>query len=414
VCHGAIFLAGFLMIVSFQVARDYIASGDFSFGSQNLGVNLYLGNNPEAGGAFVCPRNFTSMQSGIDNDAKAVARGILNRDLKPSEVSMYWVSQTVRFIRAAPSRFLKLLAEKAKCMFSPEEFPVEHEFPLIDGKMRWVKMTPGILAGVLPFALLGFLLSLRSFRKTCLLFFAVATLALGMFVFIVTAKHRIAMIPFLGLYAGYGLVSCFEFFKKRSHTWRGLFILIIGAALFFSLFHRDHVKSSRQVSETQTVDFRLLKVDEDLMHSRYQDAIRELQLLEKKDPRNRFVLFKEGVAFYALGDYESAEKKLLGAISIFPYYVDAFYNLGVIYNLQGKYSQAEGVLRRAAFLGPDDAGIAFELGRTFKLTGRSEEAQREFRRALAHSNRWRAADIAMIRKELDEVSEGSRKNGKVI
>jgi len=401
---SAVFFTGFFMVVLPQMARDSVASKALTLGPQNLGVNFYIGNNPEAGGVFVCPSNFTSTQRGIYSDARAIARGTLNRDLKDSEVSGFWVGKALAFMREHPKAYLKLLLQKFENIFSGKEFVMEHEYRYVKDSIRAYRLMLQDLKWVLPFAILGMILSFRAFERHFLLFLAIAAMVLGMLMFVVTEKHRLGIIPFLSIFAGHCILGFWETWKQKRYGL--IFLMVVVLSGLYLLCNQDVAASpSHQRGwDAHQVDERLLRVKDDLDHARYHSALIELDLLNRRVPRNRFVVFHQGAAYFLRGDLEEAENKFKEAVRIFPYYVDALYNLGLLYNKEGKYPEAEAMLRRAIFLDPDDVGVAFELGLTLKATGRREEAKAEFQKALGGMNRWRTGDIAMIQKALKELS----------
>jgi len=87
-------------------------------------------------------------------------------------------------------------------------------------------------------------------------------------------------------------------------------------------------------------------------------------------------------------------------MGIFPFYIDAYYNLGFLYNQEHRFDEAIAVLERGSFLDPEDAAIYFELGKAYKAKKDLAKAKDKFNIALSKMPRWRKEDRQLIEKEL--------------
>ena len=403
-----LFFAGFLSVVFAQIVRDSIAHGSMYLGPRSLGVNFYIGNNPKAGGVYTCLPDFTYTQRGLNVDSRAIARGTLGRDLNDSEISGFWAAKALDFIRSNPALYARLLYKKFRAIFSAEEFIVENEWDLSKDGVRIAPFLLGSLKWILPFACLGMIFSIGTFRKVFLLFWALAVFIFSMLLFFVIAKHRLLMIPFLAIFAGYGATVFLDRFKqKRFRTLGFISVFLVGTFFLFDYDLRTVKENSPHYRRLLWSRERLTGLRSFLSQSRYREALEGLAALERAMPGDRFVAFDEGVALFSMGDLSAAEVKFKKAIGVFPYYVEALYNLGLIYNKEGRYQEAETTLSKAAFLDPEDMGVPFERALSLKSFGRREEAKLEFRKCLAKLNRWRTVDIAVAQKELSDLEKES-------
>jgi len=401
-----VFSAGFLSIVSLQIARDSVAYGRFSLGPQCVGVNFFIGNNSRAGGVYTCLPEFTYTQKGINLDAKAIARGTLRRNLTDAEISGFWAAKAWDFIRHEPLAYGGLLCKKLKAIFSFDELVVEQEWNDAESGVPITRFLFRGLRWILPFSVLGMVLALREFRKVFLLYWAVAVFVFSMLLFFVISKHRLALVPFLLLFSGHGLAIFLAQVRERRYA-ALCFSLAVLTGVYFLFGY-----SLREVSANSPQELNLIQTHERLSllrgyiaKERYQEAETGLSELERIQPENRFVLFDQGVVAFLTKDLGTAERKFKKAVEIFPYYAEALYNLGLIYNKEGRYQEADAILSRAAFLDPEDVGISFERAVSLKSLGRREEAKNEFREVLTRFNRWRTADIALVRNELRQLDK---------
>ncbi len=403
--YAALFIAGFLLIVSLQFARDSIAHRTLTVGPQVLGINFFLGNNPRAKGFFFCPEDFAATQKGICRDARAIARGVSGRDLSDTEVSRYWGREALKFIQQQPLLYGGLIWQKIKAIFASEELVVEHEWRYVPGGVRISRFLPQGLRWILPFAVLGMVLSFRMFRRTFLLYLILAAFIFVMLLFFVMAKHRLALIPFLSLFAGHGVAMLLEWIRNKRYAAFALASGLLGCVFFTTGYSLASVSPSRPVdAHLGWVREGLIQVDAAISQKKYEEAEAALEELKRLAPYDRFVVFNEGVIKFSVGDMVAAEKKFKEATHLFPYYVDAFYNLGLVYNKEGRYQEAEAMLAKAASLDPDDIGVIFEWACALKSLGRIEEARIKFSQALEGINRWRQLDIARIKTELKSLS----------
>ena len=64
--------------------------------------------------------------------------------------------------------------------------------------------------------------------------------------------------------------------------------------------------------------------------------------------------YNQGVDYYKLGLYEKAIKSFREAVSIYPDYIDAYYNLATILDYTNQHSEALVVLKQILLRNPND------------------------------------------------------------
>ena len=399
------FALGLSIVIGSVILRNYLAERDFVLIAGNTGFNFYSGNNPEADGRFYSPLNIALNQDGMFRDAKLIARATLGRELKTSEVSRFWFDKATAFIKNKPIDYLKLLLRKLGLLFSPEEFFHEVEYHSIADKIGIFKIMFSDLRFILPFAFLGMILNLRNFKKTALLYLILITLSFSIILFFVTTRYRLSMVPFLIIFASYGIFGLWEALRQRHYFKLGglcLALFLIFALNNYQAFH----KSKPGYLEPGSSDFRY-HLRESIYYnnekSDYENAIKEVKIALDMQPNNHYCLLTYGTIYFNMQDFKMAEEKFKEAIRAFPLCVDAYYNLGFLYNIQRRFDAAKNALSEAVSLDPENAEAHFELGKAYKAIGEYKKSGSEFNLALKKINRWRTEERAIIARELADL-----------
>jgi len=169
--------------------------------SLNGGINLYIGNGPEANGLFI---TFT----GFDVEADPTGAAFLSRRLgrhvpDAAAADRTWAREAWRSIRARPGRALRLWLRKVHLHLTAAEFPQ------ISPLEAWPRYAPTLRPLVVPYGLLsagglvGLVLALRRRRRWVLVWIAAATLLVaGGSVFFVVSRYRLVLVPVWALLTG--------------------------------------------------------------------------------------------------------------------------------------------------------------------------------------------------------------------
>jgi hypothetical protein len=206
--------------ISLVWAANALAGDPLTVLSSQGGVNLYIGNGPEADGitafAPVPASANREPEDGLpyhDNVQTAARAGYLaaggDPDAPPSRVSSWWAGRTLEAVAEDPVRWLGLEARKLLYLLSPVEVPGNYDPyylrglspvlaalvwpPPVSGPMilLWL-LVPGAVAVTLRGRAPG--PALRALAWAGLL-------AAGVMAFFVTARLRLPLVPFLLLWA---------------------------------------------------------------------------------------------------------------------------------------------------------------------------------------------------------------------
>lgn len=193
----ALFLAMLAVTIAPWTIRNYLVHGALVPISTNGGINLWIGNNPRATGEFVYFKE-------VDPD-------IFARVLPLTEVqrdSLFY-EEASSFIRDNPRAFLQLLAKKAVYFwwFRPS---IGSSYP--DMGLALQAATTGLMlayTAVLPLAVLGLVLLLRSKERASLPLFGIVVLPYmaTSIIFFAATRFRAPVEPFLIILASYAIAG---------------------------------------------------------------------------------------------------------------------------------------------------------------------------------------------------------------
>ena len=140
-------------------------------------------------------------------DATELAERAAGRPLTPAEVSSYWTSRALDFIRGDPGAWLRLEARKAALLVNAAEM-IDTESQESHAEWSWPLRLLGPLThfGVLvPLAVVGLWLTWPDRRRLWVLYAIAATFAITTVAFYVFARYRFPLVPLLVLFAAAGV-----------------------------------------------------------------------------------------------------------------------------------------------------------------------------------------------------------------
>ncbi|MCM8787843.1 MAG: glycosyltransferase family 39 protein [Candidatus Omnitrophica bacterium] len=396
-----VFIVGILCIGLFVMILNYSIDKDIIFSTRNLGINFYIGNNAGANGLFKLPNFIGSNQEAIYRDSKIIARKILGKDLKDSEVSKFWIKNALAFITKYPAKYFILILKKIKYIFSTYEYFCDPEIDLFFANTKTTKILFKDLSFILPLALFGLLLYFKDTKKLYFLYAFIFSISLGLVLFFVSTKNRIPLVPILNIFAAASIYKIYQTLEQKRYNLFFLLLLIIFSFIIFMNKERFFYKKTF----IKPVTYYLGKAIIYNNNGNYNKMQEVLLVAEKIEPDNPTVLFSLGTAFFYLNNLNMAEKYFIKALEVYPFYLDAYYNLGFIYNLERQYKKAKVVLKKLIELEPDDFVAHFELGKIYEASGEFDLALVEYKNALLKINRWRKKEIEIIKEKINSVTK---------
>ena len=327
------FALGALVCIAPVTWRNYAVSGDFVPITYSGGLNLFIGNNPDATGTFRVPRLFARSAADDPWEQRAafqhVAEQSLGRELSPSEVSHFWSARALEFARKYPALEARLLWHKlevATNAFEPWNIRSAELARESSAVLRLPLVGFGLVA---PLALAGLLLTAARWRELVPLYAVLATVLATLLAFFVLARYRIPAVPVLALFACAGVAEAAVRLHARAP--RAVVLAVLAAALAGVWSHREVVRDDLSIA-----------------------------------------YYNLGNRYRELADWPRAIESYRRVIQARPNYISAYNNLALAYEATGEHD----ALARATW------ERVRELGAAQRLPQYGERAERHLR-ALA-------------------------------
>jgi len=352
-------LAGiFLVILPFSW-RNFVITGQFSLPFGNGGFNFYVGNHPGASGTYTYLRGISNSPAGQIKSSVIQARRALGEKVGLSRASAYWFRRGVEFIRENPWEYLVLLGRKFLLFWNAREIGQNIDYFFSRRFAPLLRLPFFSFSVVAPFAWLGFVFAFRKKQSgVCLpALFLFAYMGSVVF-FFVSARYRLPAVPFVIIFAAYGMCGFVRLFFPLAGAQKkaaALFSLLLAAA--FVLVNLDLSPFDEK---------RYLSWSHNMLGNVYQE---------------------KGMIRAAIEEFEKA-------IAIDPSDTTAYNFLGSAYWKEGLFEEAMNEYRRALRVNPADSTAHNNLGVAYAELGMVEEAFQQFQEALkanpdfgeAHSN----------------------------
>ncbi|MCK5860909.1 MAG: glycosyltransferase family 39 protein, partial [Candidatus Hydrogenedentes bacterium] len=233
--------------------RNYIVAKDVVFISSYGGINLYVGNHPEA--SLVEPKIPELMElAGIENwtcfDYPAIVRGIAAKEGKEhisfSEANRYFYNKAFAFIWERPDTFLRNLFRKGLLFWGPHEITNDTVMEYDKRFSPILRFLPGFpWFAALFFFGSGIALSKIKKQKTeqsknnteiiILLWLYIGTYFLSVILYFVAGRYRVPIIPVMLLFAGLGITWITTAIRKKNMHRVGVGIGVL--AVLCLIFH---------------------------------------------------------------------------------------------------------------------------------------------------------------------------------
>ena len=354
------------------------------------GINLYLGNNPDANGwSAIGPGMRTDWRGGFDDAVRIAVERSGGRTLLPSQISDFWVREAGRFWQREPGRALRLTVTKMLLFWGNAEIK-NNEDPrflrMTMASLRWLPVSFGLLA---PFALVGLLLACRAGPRFGLLAAFTVAWFVSIVPFFVCARYRLPVTPILPLLALLTVRTGAEWWRER--RWAAL---LPAGAVVLGLFPLLHAPRAGVDSGGFFQAWRNLGDVYSELHnwSAAADAFRRSLAL---NPRYVASWNNLGLAFQELGRLDEAERAFRGGLAVEPEHPTLRQNLGIVLTAEGKGTQAEEIYRGILRDYPEGWDTGLLLAGVLEAEGKREEAAATCRTLLA-----RDPTLAPVRSRL--------------
>ena len=204
-----------IAVIAIVPIRNLIVAHDPVLFTAHSGINFYYGNNPSADGTWQ-PTRELEKSGGFSLERLAqTSRTIGGRQVKASEASSYWMRQGLGFITHQPGAYLRLLGRKLLLFLSDYEVPNDY-YPetarAASLPLRLAFVNFGIALGL---GLLGMVWAWPKRGQALPAYLFVAAYAASALLFYVLSRLRAPVIPFLLMFAGFGLGELIDTVRGR-------------------------------------------------------------------------------------------------------------------------------------------------------------------------------------------------------
>lgn len=390
IASAAVLFAGVGLGTSPCWAHNYFVARDPVLLSAHSGINFWIGNNPAANGYPSFPPGLRAGQAAMLEDSIVAAETAAGHPLKRSDVSAFWSSKARDYIRNDFSAWLRLLVAKLRNFWSAFQYD---DLSIITSLREQRVLLPGLYFGVVAaFGIPGIFLAWRLAPQSRWIAAAILLQMAALLPVFVTERYRLAVVPGLLLFAGFGLSTLWESYALRNYSRLAVYgALLIGSTILVSWPRRD---PSLWALDAYNSGWQALESNDFVL------AEKKLGLAYAYVPGNAETNFALGNLRLAQGNATSAKSYYYAALRFDPQHKGAFNNLGVIAFDQNDFVESERWLRNAMNADPRNAKTHFLLARTLLRSGNREIALLEVRRALDLNPTQR--EFIALRDELEK------------
>ncbi len=412
--RGAPAVLALLLLVLPVSVFNSVKAGRLAGPSLNGGINLYIGNGPEANGFFVTYRGFDAQ---ADPSGRLFLSQRLGADIHDvAAADRAWTREAWRAVSDDPFRALGLWLKKLRLHF------VDAEFSQISPLDSWAREAPALKLLPVPYGvvaaggLLGlFLLGLRDKRLRP---WAIALLLLiaAQSVFFVVSRYRLILVPMLALFTS---VAVSELWARRGRHLAvgvGLIIVCVLAVLPWGLdsslrrleaaglvnegVRWEHLgDDGEQAAHDRALSLYRSALELDPAHPETYRAMARVQkgrgrLPESEDTLRRGLtaadpvddVRRDLIALLLSDDRPDEAVDLMREhLSSHPEDTDMMHNYAVALAGIGHDDEAEVVAKKFMVTAPDDPRGYIDLGVIVARQGRLEEARAIFGEGLKHN-----------------------------
>ena len=331
----AVFL-GVLLVIAPVVVRNAVVGHDLVLITSNLGLNFFVGNNPDAPGYY----DQSPLDLSTDLYGAKITRILSGKELKPSGVSRFWLQRSLAFVRSQPGAFLRLTMNKFLFFWNAYEIPqYEHLdfFKRFAPILRWPLLGFSVLG---PLGLLGMALSLGRWQRAYFLLAFVLSIMVATVLFFVLSRLRLQVCSVLMIFAAHALVWLWG--RLRAREIRQLAVAVLALIPLAVLVNWPHpaLNPARDLAGSHT-----------------------------------FL----GQHFWKGGDLQGASREYERAIVVCPQLGEAYVHLANLRGVQGRVEETLALYKKVLQVDPRISAVHLNLGNLFALRGMLDEAISEYR-----------------------------------
>jgi len=349
ILYSAVFTSSVIVAILPATIYNIAVSGNLIPITTHGGVNFYIGNNPNATGAFHAPPGFpASPLEVVDSTSTSIAEKEVGRKLSPKEVSDYYFNKGLDYIKNNPGQALLLTLKKLLLAVNHYELSLNINlyFYRLHSVLRFLPLTNyGI---IFPIGIIGLIIGLIDNKRNIMLILYFLAGFLTLIPFIINDKYRLIFTPPLFIASGIIIYKLFEYFKNRRYKHGLILTTIVIVALIFCNLTIFGLKPG------VNFDRCYLTVAEYLFENgNYSEARSNLENALRYNQNNDRIWLLYGLCLVKESDIRGAEISLMNSIKVNTDNLKARYNLGIILIQQGRQKEAMEQLNNAHIIAPE-------------------------------------------------------------
>ena len=261
--HLLIFALSGLTVILTITVRNYVVVQDVVLVTADAGKVFFHGNGEGATaleGTGLVDEGFTEEGAGEPDYAHVLyrkkAEALTGKRLRPSESSRFWFKRTLKSIAADPVSQLTLEAKKLFYFFNDYEM---HYIASAYKEYKALLSFPLVRYGMIScLALVGMGLCLVGPGRAFLIFGVFFVYLLSCMLFLVQSRYRTPAVPYLCMFAGYGIVAFKNMIAERRFVrlLAGILVLTFLCGLT-QLFFRDEIAAMEKWQRATKIHYEM-------------------------------------------------------------------------------------------------------------------------------------------------------------
>jgi tetratricopeptide (TPR) repeat protein len=426
-----VFVLGIALPIAPVTIRNYAVSKEVVLLCTGGGLNLYFCNNDRFEGTWAVPGSDHGLPiQSMSFDDEDIMKGIWaygemvhRSDVTFSEMSRYFGRVGRRYIIDHPGRTLKMMVRKTFLFWGPAEVSNNKADSCAKQFSSSLRFLPGF-PYVAALAALGIGLLARTYwrrkptpdnrltRSMVVLFLLyVFTCFSSLLPFIVPARFRVPVIPFLILFGSVAVAALVERLYHRQ--WRSAAVLCLSGAglfVFFSIPFASYRPSVSQWYAQRGMAFQkkhqFAQAEEELRKAvavqdigwsctyylanvlaeggKSEEAVYwyNRAIAETADPDPR--MYNDlGHTLYKLGQFDKAVAWYEESIRLDRFRPLTHLNLGLALADLGRYDEAIDQFKTVLALHPEDPNVTYDWGVVLEMQGKTEQAMQKYQETIA-------------------------------
>jgi 4-amino-4-deoxy-L-arabinose transferase-like glycosyltransferase len=204
-----------LAVIAIIPIRNYIVARDPVLFTAHSGMNFYYGNNPSADGTWQPTPEFEKGGGFSHERLREISHTLEGKEVKASEASAYWTRQGLKFITGQPLAYLRLLGRKFLLFLSNYEVPNNYYPETVRATSLPLRLAFVNYGLALALGLLGMVWAWPKRGHALPAYLFVAAYLVSALLSYVLSRLRAPVIPFLLMFAGYGLSELGNALRQR-------------------------------------------------------------------------------------------------------------------------------------------------------------------------------------------------------